>query len=199
MIRSFRELFQETLATLRKTGVNGMFVGAIGVMAWGEPRATRDVDVVLAVDVSGARRVLDEFGRRGLALKRLTFRHWVAEVPGSRLSVDIFLKHRREMVKEFDAVERRQFEPWTRYDEAAFRRRVRQRVGGSSLWVAAPEDIIIVKTEFSKDPRRFGRDQSDICSILLRQGPSLDRRYLARWLRRLGLEGQFERIERGCL
>lgn len=199
MTRTFRQLFEETLAVLRKARADHMFVGAIGVMAWGEPRATGDVDLVLGVDAAGARSVLDGLRRRGLAVKSLTFRHWVAEVPGSRLAVDIFLKHRREMVRELDAVERRPFESWIRYDEAAFRRRVRQRVGGTSIWVAAPEDIIIVKTEFSKDPRRFGSDQADICSILLRQGARLDRRYLARWLRSLGLEKQFARIERGCL
>jgi hypothetical protein len=49
------------LAPLHSTGLAYMVTGAVATIAYGEPRMTNDVDVVLRLDAQGAARLVSVF------------------------------------------------------------------------------------------------------------------------------------------
>lgn len=114
--------------------------------------------------------------------------------------VDVWVRRSEEMLKTVPPGEQAAFRKWIRYDAEAARRKATILYGGRSIYVARPEDIIIPKVDLSvRSPQRYARDSTDIRAILMRQGRSLDRRYLVRWLRYLGLWEPFRRIEEECV
>jgi len=60
-------------------------------------------------------------------------------------------------------------------------------------WFATPEDVILAKLEWSKmgDPER---QFTDALNVERFQGASLDRSYLEKWARELGIRDLLERL-----
>lgn len=201
---SLDDLFETLLSILEWRRVDYMLVGAIGVFLWGEPRYSRDIDIVVTARKEGADLLISDLLRAGLAgpPPESVVRHALLRVPRSPegLMVDVWVRRSEEMLRTIPPQERAAFRRWIRYDDAAARRKTTVPYGGRGIYIARPEDIIIPKVDFSaRSPQRYAKDSADICAILMRQGRSIDRRYLVRWLRYLGLWGQFERIEEGCI
>ncbi|MBI4361808.1 MAG: hypothetical protein HY558_01400 [Euryarchaeota archaeon] len=202
--RDFGGLFDLAVSTLQRRRAPYMLVGAVGVFVWGEPRFSRDVDIVLNARRPEADRVIADLRAAGLAGPRPgeVVRHALFRVPGSpqRLMVDLWLQRTPGMLPFIPREEQPVFRRWMRYDQAAFERRVRVAYGRRRVWVARPEDILIPKVDFSRGgPARYAKDGADICAILQVQGGSIDRRYVVRWLRYLGLYPHFQAIERECI
>lgn len=203
-LNSLDDLFETVLSVLERRRVDYMLVGALGAFLWGEPRYSRDVDLVVTAGKKGADLLISDLLRAGLSgpPPESVVRHALLRVPRSPegLMVDVWVQRSEEMLGQIPPEERSAFRRWIRYDAAAAGRKASVPYGGRSIYVARPEDIIIPKVDFSlRSPQRYAKDSADIWAILMRQGRSLDRRYLVRWLRYLGLYNQFQKIEEGCI
>src|SRR5205809_4738880 len=63
--RSYAAVVKAAERALRAARIDHVFVGGIAVMAFGEPRTTRDVDVIASYRREDVPRVVAEFRRQG--------------------------------------------------------------------------------------------------------------------------------------
>ena len=73
-----------------------------------------------------------------------------------------------------------------------FERRAAAQVQGTEVRIASPEDIVLSKLEWAAlgESERPLRDAVGVVAV---QGESLDRAYVERWVRTLGIEKQWQR------
>jgi hypothetical protein len=59
------------------------------------------------------------------------------------------------------------------------------------VFVASPEDTIVAKVEWSQQSGGSERQRRDVAGIVATMGEQLDREYVERWVRDLGLEDEW--------
>jgi len=139
-----------------------MFIGGFALPAYGEIRATQDVDVAIAV---ANLKILTE-----LFNVLITQNFEPSAEPMLEAPVSYFLD-KENMVD---------VEIWLRpdgvkLDEEVLKRRQRRRLPNLDIWVIGPEDFIVNK--LARRDRR-ARDENDVVSVLLGQKGKLDKEYL---------------------
>jgi hypothetical protein len=145
-----------------------MIIGAFALSAWGRPRATLDLDLIIqAPEIPDA--VVRSLYARGFRPDK----QWEKYNPNIRA----FHKRFRSGRTALDILLKRDA-----HDAAAFLRRKKKRFDGRYLWFPSAEDLLIQKL-------RVGRPQDfiDATGIIDRMRGKLDRRYLIKWARKLGL------------
>ena len=178
------ELLRYLAETLEGLGVDYMVGGSHAAMYYGEPRLTRDVDVVVSlhrerlpallqrfppdefyVDADAAREAVDTSGQFNII-------H-----PGSGLKVDVYVN------------------PDTPYDRARLARRQRLPLApGVDAYFARPEDVILYKLLYAREGGEL--HLRDVLGIIRVSGPDLDERYVVEWAERLGVRAAWERVRR---
>lgn len=154
---------------LQRAGIPSAVIGGLALSIWGEPRATRDVDV----------RVL--LGREEAA--RLVMLLADTYVPLADDPLETLQKMGFLFVQDPAGVRLDLLLADTEFDREVVRRaRPIEVASDRVVYVCSAEDLLIYKL-ISTRPR----DYEDAVSIIHRQGDSLDDQYVEHWLR------QFER------
>jgi hypothetical protein len=178
------ELLRYLVETLEDLGLEYMVGGSHAAMYYGEPRLTRDVDVVVrlprerlpallqrfppgefSVDADAASAAVD-------ASSQFNIIH-----PDSGQKIDVYVN------------------PDTPYDRARLARRQKLPLRpGVDAYFARPEDVILYKLLYARE----GGDLHvrDVLGIIRVSGPDLDERYVAEWGARLGLTETWEQVRR---
>ena len=152
------------LSALARTNDPYMVVGSFSSNAYGPPRSTKDMDLVMQVNGDEIGRFIERLGEGfsrgqqiGFETKFFTTKHKI-HATESAFDIEVF-----ELSDD-------------PHDRARFDRRLRVEVSGHDIWIASAEDVIIQKL-------RWGRrkDLDDVRGILAMQGPSIDREYLEHW------------------
>lgn len=179
---SMIEVFSDVLCRLESEHIRYMIVGSIASMVYGEPRLTKDMDLVLDVLVNDLSKfgsifpiedfycspievLRDEFVRRG----QFNIIH-----PTSGLKIDcVIRKNNPHAVMEFSR--RQKIELWP----------------GVLSYVASPEDVILKKL----DSYREGESQKHLLDIkgILAQ-TTIDQIYLMEWVKKLRLEKEWDLV-----
>jgi hypothetical protein len=73
------------------------------------------------------------------------------------------------------------------YSQEAFSRRREGHLFGESLWLIAPEDLILAKWLWAKQSGGSAKQEADIAGVMDVQGEALDKHYLQSWKIKLGL------------
>ncbi len=171
-----RELLEKVVDVLEGMGVSYMIVGSYGSGAWGEPRFTQDIDIVVSLAVDDVQPLVRAFPLSEYYISAEAVEAAVCDGgqfnvihPSSGNKVDFMMSRR---------------DPWGRM-QLSRRRRV-QIESGLNASVAAPEDIILSKMEYY---REGGSEKHlrDITGIMKVSPDDVDRRYIARWAEQLGL------------
>lgn len=164
-------------AACTRIGLGYAFVGGIAVMAWGDPRATRDVDVLVKPDASALKRLATELQHAGLVVDPHDFTdalhdgaHVTVTDPESLFHVDIKLAQ--------NAAERAEI------DEAH-----EVELAGVRIHVVSPEDTIAFKLAFGTE-----QDRQDARSIIWRLGARIDQGRLTRTAIRLDVREQLDAL-----
>ena len=155
-------------------GIDFMVVGAIAAGAYGVPRSTKDIDLLVAVH---AGQELDLLRRHLSAVvvfdpqvmfDTLTWgRRHVAESTGSP-------PYRLEVFEVFD-------DPFV-HAEFSRRRRVFVPMLARATWLPTAEDVVVQKLRWGR-----GKDLDDARDVLAVQGPeSLDMDYIRGWCQQHG-------------
>jgi hypothetical protein len=159
-----------------------MVTGSIASSAHGMPRATRDLDIVLAPSNAQLLVLMKEFpsdryyADEQQALQALTSRSQFNVVDfATGWKVDFIIAQDSE------------------YARAALARRMRIDVAGTIVYVATPEDVLIAKLRWAK-LGESERQLQDAAGIILTQGSKLDFPYIERWARELHLEAQWHAV-----
>ena len=150
-------------------GVDFMAVGAIAAGAYGVPRSTRDVDLLVAVNVeSGV----------GALIKHLepivAFDHQVVfnTLTWGRRHVGQCRDERPFKVELFELFD----DPFVQ-SEFARRQQVFVPMLGRATWLPTPEDVVVQKLRWGRN-----KDLDDARDVLAVQGPeTLDMAYIEKW------------------
>jgi hypothetical protein len=177
---TFADLLAEIIGQLDRAGVPYMVTGSIASSYHGEPRATRDIDIVIdprpdALNqlVDGL-RTADFYVDPGAAREALDHRSQFNAVAADASKIDLIVRRDRPFSIE------------------EFGRRERADLLGTPGFIVTAEDLILAKLEWwmqSGSDRQLN-DAAGIIAVT----PDVDERYIERWAEALGVEDGLRRI-----
>jgi hypothetical protein len=167
---------------LEAAGIPYMVTGSVASSFHGEPRATRDLDIVVdptassldafIVSLTPDQFYVDSEAARTALVERSQFN--VIEI-ASGWKVDLLIRKNRPFSIE----------------ELA--RRQPADVLGGPTFVASAEDVVIAKLEWAK-AGESERQLRDVAAILAVSGDGLDYPYIERWVSALGLQQPWSEV-----
>lgn len=178
---SSEEALQLVLSKLEQCNIPYMLTGSFASNLHGVPRTTFDADLVIEVDQKSLDKFVQHFGSEFYVSL-----HAAREAVAGRSMFNVV--HLETGFKvDFIVKKARSF------SEEEFSRREKANYLGQSRWFATPEDVILVKLEWSKlgDSERQFMDALNIAKV---QGAKLDRAYLEKWAKEIDVQEQLERL-----
>ena len=167
---------------LEQLGIPYMVTGGVASVIYGDPRFTRDVDVVLQLAGADVRRLAAMFAAGDFYVPPLE----VLEEEASR-GGHFNLIHRDTALRaDIYLVGGDRLHRW------ALERRGRVLVGTISIWVAPIEYVILRKLEYFV-ASGSDRHLRDVAMMLRISGDRVDRPELERWIAKLDLDDAFAR------
>jgi len=170
----FAELIEKLGEILGEREIPYMIIGGQAVLLYGEPRLTRDIDIILGIGAEGFQDILGITKKIGLRP--------IPEDIGAFVGQTMVLP----MADDTTGIRVDFIFSFTPYEHEAIRRSRKVRVGASEVSFASPEDVIIHKI-FAGRPR----DLEDVRGIILKN-PDIDEAYIRKWLE------EFERSSCEC-
>jgi len=179
-----QKFFEKVLRALDRLEIPYMIGGSVGAMLYGEPRMTNDMDVVIELPLRKISPLADEFSTEEFYfppteavendVKRRGQFNIIHVESGSK--VDMIIKKATEFAQEEFA--RKRPVTFSRTFEA---------------FSASPEDIIISKLTYY-DEGESEKHLEDIRGMLRVSGEAIDRTYIERWARTLGLQKHWSKL-----
>jgi hypothetical protein len=162
---------------LEAAGIAYMVTGSFAANYYAVPRMTRDIDLVVELSAGDADQFCGLF-EGDFYLNRAAVRAAIASRGAFNL---IHLAH----VVKVDCIVRKDSE----YRRTEFARQRRGRIEGHEIALVAPEDLIVSKLDWMRETR----SEVQLADVrnLLRSMPDLDKPYLERWSKRLGLDALY--------
>jgi hypothetical protein len=162
-----------------------MIGGSQASMYYGEPRLTRDIDVVVELRSEHLSEFLSGFpagefyADEPAAREAIRAAHQFNIIhPTSGFKIDVYVN------------------PDTPYDRARLARRQRlPLVPGVDAWFARPEDVILYKLLYHQQVES-GVHLRDVLGIIRVSGPELDEAYIRHWADQLGVRGLWDRVRK---
>jgi hypothetical protein len=174
------ELLSFVAAALDRIGVPYFVTGSTATIAYGEPRFTNDIDIVIKIDESSVASFHRQFDNAAFYLAPETVRRAIRHAsiftlihPSSGLKVDF-------VVAEDSPFNRSRFA----------RARDLQIAEGRYVRFATPEDVILKKLEYYREGRSE-KHLRDIVGVLRISGDQIDYEYLQRWVAALDLTNEW--------
>lgn len=168
---------------LERAGVSYMITGGVASTIYGDPRFTRDIDIVLELSPAEVPRLVSAFGGKEYYVPpHESLRREAARDRGGHFNII-----HRDTALRADAYVRGEdpLHAW------AFERRVRMELEETSIWVAPVEYVILRKLEYfrTSESERHLRDAALILRI---SRDIIDEEQLEGWVIRLGLQEELE-------
>lgn len=183
MKRSEQLEFLELIAArLEAAKIAYMMTGSMAMTFYSVPRMTRDVDIVIECSSSDLDVLVSLFAT-DCYVERTEVRDAIAN--GSMFNI----VHNEWLVKA-DFIPRKNEE----YRRVEFSRRRRIRVQGGTVWVVAPEDLILSKLHWAKGTNSE-MQQRDVQALVHAVQP-LDWGYMKMWAAKLDISDELERARR---
>ena len=171
------EVLAEVTRRLEDAGIAYMITGSIAANFYAVPRMTRDIDIVVELSEPDVSRFIplfqDDYYLEPKTVKQAVKNH------------GMFNLIHNEYIIKIDFVVRKD----TAYRRREFARRMKVSVEDQKLYIVAPEDLILSKLEWAKDSR--SEVQLNDVRNLLKYVKGLNRSYLSRWAKALGVESLY--------
>lgn len=178
---SFAALLADVIPRLDRAGVPYMVTGSLASSYHGEPRSTRDLDMVIDPDSASVERLVDELiaGRfyvdRDAAFEALGARSQFNAIDPEGVTIDFVVRKDRSFSVE------------------EFARRKQADLLGTTAFVATAEDVVLSKLEWGVETDS-DRQLSDAAAILAIDD-DLDLAYIDRWAAVLGVTDAWHEIQ----
>lgn len=180
------DLIELFIRPLERLGVEYMITGGVAAVIYGDPRFTRDVDLVLELDAERASDLLAAFDPGEFYLPPVE----VVSAEARRTEGGHFNIIHHDSALRADV--------YTAGDVALHRwaldRAVRLRVGAGEISVAPIEYVVLRKLQYYRDSGS-DRHLRDIAMMLRFSGDAVDRDGLDEWCGRLGLTSWLEQAD----
>lgn len=158
---------------LEAAGVPYMLTGSVAMSLYGQPRMTRDIDLVVECDSTDAADWVRMFGADCYVSPEA--------VADAITRGGMFNVIHNEGVAKADFIVRRNEE----YRQVEFARRQSRRIGALEILVVAREDLVLSKLLWWKDGES-AQQHADLV-VLLESAANMDRAYLEKWAAKLGV------------
>jgi len=176
---SQQELLRLVVARLDEAGIEYMLTGSLVSSLQGEPRATHDIDLVVAIRTApgdAAHMLMAAFPEPQFYLDEEAIRSAVAA---------------KGMFNRIDTREGDKVDFWLltadAFDQARFARRAVEDFEGMRLQVSRPEDTILMKLNWAQMSGGSEKQFVDALRVYEVQHGLLDQAYLDAWAARLGV------------
>jgi len=185
---SYGDFVKLVLSALEAANIPYMIGGAVAAWAWGEPRATRDLDVVIQVPIESVNRLSAELTDRDMLLPAdIILDHLLddrADIPLNAIHLHSGYKADIYLLREGDNLR-----------EEAFRRRKLVDLGPElgKRYLHTPEDLIVYKLWYFNLSQQT-KHLRDITAIVLTLGADLDKAYIRRWAEVKGVNTLWDEI-----
>ena len=174
------EVLKEVARRLDGIGIAYMITGSTAANFYAVPRMTRDIDIVVELSERDIGKFILAF-EKDHYLEPETVREAVKNKGMFNLIHD-------QYIIKVDFVVRKD----TPYRRREFSRKKKISVDGENLYIVAPEDLILSKLVWAKDSK--SEIQLRDVQNLLQSVKGLDRRYLARWGKQLGVDSLYHGV-----
>jgi hypothetical protein len=176
-----RDFFKRLVDLLDKASVPYMVAGSLGSSLHGRPRATNDIDLVIAPTELQFQHFLDSLGLDYYISKEAA---WAALSSRTTFNIiDIKTGWKADLrvrgARPFSITE--------------FDRRRKAAILGMEVWVLSPEDVILSKLEWAKQSASQ-RQMQDVLGVLQMRHESLDKEYLRKWADVLGVQDLLKKL-----
>ncbi len=176
------EFLADVLSKLDRASVDYMVTGSIASSYYGEPRTTRDVDIVLRVQSDLLAEFFSLFDRNAVYIDSPPADQVL--MPGQMFNlIDLRAGWKIDLVVIKDR-------PFSRIE---FSRRRAITVLGLETMAASAEDLLLAKLEWAV-AGSSSRQLEDARGIVSVQGEALDRSYLREWAASLGLSALLDQV-----
>jgi hypothetical protein len=181
------------LEALEAAGVEYLIGGAIAEWAWGEPRATQDLDIVINLPIKSVGKFSKELEKRKMLVPADiildTMMEDRADIPLNAIHMYSGLKADLYLMRDGDVLR-----------QSAFQRRQLVDYGPpiGKVFVHSPEDLILYKLMYlglSGQPKHA----RDIAAILRAKKDQVDFGYIEKWVAQLGMGAVWKELLDGVL
>jgi hypothetical protein len=173
------------IAPLNALGLSYMVTGAVAAVVYGEPRFTRDVDLVVSLRPDDALRLATAFPAQRFYVpppeviaeesRRARHGHFNLIHLDTSLKADFYLAGDDPL------------HAW------GMERRTCHDVNGTPVWIAPLEYVVVRKLAWHRDSGA-SRHLEDIRAMLRVSGDRLDRAAVTRWVELLDLSGEWHSV-----
>lgn len=166
---------------LEQAGIPYMLTGSFAVNMYAVPRMTRDIDIVVEIQQEDTEKILKIFEK---------------DFYINENSINEAIEHQgmfniihNELIFKVDFIVRKD----TPYRQTEFQRKRQICFDDISIWIVAPEDLIISKLFWAKNS--YSEMQLKDIKNLIKNIKDLDSEYISKWIKSLELEAVFKEIE----
>ncbi len=172
------DIVRDVSTRLERVGIEYMLTGSMAMNYYAQPRMTRDIDIVVALDKTDAVRVVDLFSPD----------YYVSAeaVESSIAQESIFNLIHQESIIKVDCIIRKQ----SVYRQSEFQRHIRIRIEDFETWIVSKEDLILSKLFWARDSRSE-LQMRDVKNLIL---TGCDRGYIEQWTHELGVHILWEEL-----
>lgn len=175
------QLLQKAADFFEREGVPYRIVGSMASIAYGEPRLTIDIDILVDLNERVVETLELEFPAPDFYLSI------PALLEAIRRPGQFYIIHVPSGMK-LDIIQRRD----TEFGKAAITHGQRLKSEGFyDAWFASPENVILMKLRYYQEGGSE-KHLRDIASMLSIQGPLIDREYIADWAGKLGVTAEWQ-------
>jgi hypothetical protein len=186
----YPEFVSLVIEALQAADVEYMVGGALALWAWGEPRSTMDLDLLISLPLDAIAGLSEELKKHDMLLPAdIILDAVLAERSNIPLNaIHLYSGFKADLYLLF---------PNDNLGQMAFKRRIQLDFGPDYgvLYVHSPEDLILYKLWYYRISRQT-KHPRDIYAILIAQEDHIDLDYLQEWVTRLGLNSVWEELLR---
>jgi hypothetical protein len=189
-VLDYPEFVSLVIDALQAAGIEYMVGGALALWAWGEPRSTMDLDLMIDLPVEAIHWLSEELKARDMLLPPDIILDAVIQ---EQSNLPLNANH---VTSGFKA-DLYLLLPYDDLGQSAFSRRRQVDLGPrfGTLHVHSPEDLIIYKLWYYRLSRQT-KHPRDIYAILSAQRDQIDHDYIQEWVERKGLGPVWEELLR---
>jgi hypothetical protein len=180
-ILSYEDFVRQVIAAVEAAGVAYMIGGAVAAWAWGEPRATLDLDLVVNIPLEAVGQLSKELEKKDMLVPKEIILDNIledqADPPINAIHMHSGYKADLYPLREGDELR-----------TSAFERRQKIDLGDplGEVYLHSPEDLIIYKLWYYSISQQT-KHIRDITSIVMTLGDEMDFNYIENWVKKKGL------------
>jgi len=174
------DIVRDVSARLERAGIDYMLTGSMAMNYYAQPRMTRDIDIVVALEPGTAATIFREFSPE----------YYVPHdaVTSAIENSGMFNLIHQESIIKVDCIVQKN----SPYRREEFDRRAQIAIEDFSTWIVSKEDLIISKLDWARDSRSE-LQLGDVRNLL---STGYDEEYVARWTEQLGLTDLWKDCQR---